>query len=527
MRVSGLRKLAWSAPFFALALASLSCGNNGGGSSPPPVGTSTGTGYFFIADAPPVGTSVLKFEITLSNATLCSSVGAAGECQGASQVSLIDAPLDLDLNNLQLGSAFVGSKTVPAGTYGGVRLTFSDYSLKLMLPDGTIKEFDNTTGVGSDTFLPLGATSVTPTFTSALTVSNNANFGFLLDFNANNSIQSTPTDVTGVLPAVSLVELPITAGQGIIDLAARKGRVSNLTRTCTSTESSGTFTLTDSLTGAALAAISFDSTTLIGEPTDALEDKDITCDTFANNQIVEVDILARTNAQNSVEYFARQIQLVGAATGARLEGTVFQVNTASEFVLFVTGQENLSTVPTGSFLTVSFDPLTAVFRMDAGDLPVVVTDFDTGDDLLAGQTIKLDLTAGSVVIATTGCKTVADLCTAGADSLRLKQTTLSGRVAGTADPQFNIDTLPSILGSASLQRPLSADCQVCTVTSVDVVTSSATAFGSGLVNVSSLAVNNIVEVRGLLIKSGFAGPGPVSGFPPTLVATQVRLQPSP
>ena len=466
---------------------------------------------------------MLKFEITLTNATLCSSVGAAGECQGTSQVSLLDAPLDLDLNGLQMGSAYVGTKTVPAGSYAGVRLTFSDYSLKLMLPDGTIKEFDNTSGVGSATFLPLGATSVTPTFTSALTVSDNTNFGFLLDFNANNSIQSTPTAVTGVLPAVSLVQLPVTAGQPILDLAARKGRVSSLAKTCA--PNSGTFTLTDSLTGAEMASISFDSTTLIGEPTDAIEDKDITCDTFVNNQIVEVDILARTNAQNSVEYFARQIQLVGAGTGARLEGTVFQVNTATEFVLLVESQENLAIIPTGSFFTVSFDPLTAVFRMDAGDLPVLITDFDAGDDLIAGQTVKLDLTAGSLFIATTGCKTVADLCTAGADSLRLKQSTLSGRVAGAVGPEFTLDTLPSILGTASFLRPLSADCQLCSVGSVDVVTSSATAFGSGLANVSSLAINDIVEVRGLLIKSGFAGPGPTSGFPPTLVATQVRLQP--
>lgn len=163
--------------------------------------------------------------------------------------------------------------------------------------------------------------------------------------------------------------------------------------------------------------------------------------------------------------------------------------------------------------------------MDAGDLPVVITDFDTGSDLLAGQTLKLDVSAASLFMATTGCKTVADLCTADADSLRLKQTTLGGRVAGAVDPEFTLDTLPSILGTASFLRPLSADCQLCSVGSVDVLTSSATAFGSGLANASSLAINDIVEVRGLLIKSGFAGPGPISGFPPTLVATQVRLQP--
>jgi len=517
MQISGLRKVAWSAPLFALALASLSCGG-AGGTSPPPVGTSSGTGYFFIADAPPAGTSVLKFEITLSGATLCPTVGTAGECQGTPQVSLLDSPLSLDLDGLQLGSAFLSSKSVQVGTYAGVKLTFSDYDLKVMLPDGTIKEL-------TDLTVPLLASSLTPTFSSGLTVANNTSFGFVLDFNANNSIQSTATAVTGVSPVVNLVQLPLTTQQPIIDLAARKGRVSSLTKTCTT--DSGSFTLTDSLTGAAIANISFDSTTLIGEPTDATAEKDITCATFANNQIVEVDILARTNAQNAVGFFARQIQLVGAATAARLQGTVFQVNTASEFVLFVESRENLSTVPTGSFITVSFDPLTAVFRMDAGDLPVVATDFDAGSDLLAGQKLKLDVTADSLFVATTGCKTVADLCTAQADGLRLKQTTLSGRVADTAnDPDFTIDKLPSILGlPPGFLRPLSADCQLCLAGSVQVSTSSATAFGSGLTNVSSLAVNNIVEVRGLLIKSGFTGPGPTSGFPPTLVATQVRLQP--
>ncbi|MGH7948105.1 MAG: hypothetical protein ACREQF_02640, partial [Candidatus Binataceae bacterium] len=285
------------------------------------------------------------------------------------------------------------------------------------------------------------------------------------------------------------------------------------------------FTLTDALTGAAYSGVIFDDSTLIGEPTDATVDKDITCDTFANDQIVEVDILARTNAQNAVEYFARQIQLVGAPTGARLEGTVFQVNTASQFVLLVRNQENLSIIPTGSFFTVNFDPLTAVFRIDAGDLPVVATDFDAGSDLLAGQTLKLDVsTSEGFFVAPTGCKTVADLCTVSADGLRLKESTLSGRVAGTADPEFTIDTLPSILGAPpGFLRPLSADCQLCSADSVQVITSSATGFGSGLANVSSLAVNDIVEVRGLLIKSGFTGPGPVSGFPPELLATVVRL----
>jgi hypothetical protein len=516
MRMPGWRKAAWSAPLFALALASLSCGG-AGSNPPPPPGTSSGTGYFFIADAPPAGTSVLKFEITLLTATLCQAVGSAGECQGASQVPLIDAPLNLDLNNLQLGSAFLSSKSVPVGTYAGVRLTFSDYDLKVMLPSGTLKEL-------TDSKVPLVASSVTPTFSSGLTVATNVNFAFLLDFDANNSIQSSATDVTGVSPVVSLVPLTIAAGQPVIDMPGRRGTVSSLSKTCSTTARQGSFTLTDALTGAVITNIGFDSTTLIGEPTDADTEKDITCDTLANGQIVEVDLEVGANAQNSPQAFAHQIQLVGAATGQRLEGTVFQVNTASEFVLFVDSRENLSTVPTGSFVTVSFDPLTAVFRLDAGDLPAVSTDFDSGDDLLAGQRVKVDVASTGLFVAPTGCKTLADLCTATANGLRLKQSVLSGRVAGAVDPDFTLDALPGLLGTSSFLRPLSADCQLCRVDSVQVTTSAATVFGSGLANVSSLAVNDIVEVRGLLTKNSFTGPGPVSGFPPVFLASQVRLR---
>ena len=512
MRISDLPRAAVAALVLGVGLVNLSC--SGGGNPPPPPGVASGHAYVFIGDAPPAGTTILKFEITLSSATLCPAVGTAGECQGTPQVSLMDAPLNLDLNSLQLGSAFVGSKSVQAGTYAGVKLTFGDYNLKLILPDGTIQELNS-----SD--LPLVSASVTPTFSSGLTVYNDVNFGLVLDFDANNSVQSTATAVTGVLPVVRLVELPFAAQQPIITLAGRKGRVSSLVKACPN----GTFTLTDSLTGATIANIGFDNSTLIGEPTDETANKDITCDTLANDQIVEVDIAVATDAHNSVVYSARQIQFVGTPTGERLQGTIFQVNGPTEFVLLVESQENLSSIPTGSFVTVRFDPLTVQFRIDASTLPVTATDFATGNDLLAGQRLKVDVTSGSLVLGAGGCARVTDLCIAQADSLRLKETTLSGRVAVTNPPQFTVDSLPSVLGiPPAFLRPLSADCQSCAIGSVRVTASESTGFEDGLTGVWDLTVNSTVTVRGLLVKNGFTGPGPTSPFPPHLVASKVRRQ---
>jgi hypothetical protein len=201
-------------------------------------------------------------------------------------------------------------------------------------------------------------------------------------------------------------------------------------------------------------------------------------------------------------------------------------NSATEFVLLVQQEENLSSVPNGSFVTVTADPTNVQFAIDAGNLSVGSLTFATGADLLAGQTLEVNVTSGSMVVAATGCATVADDCTASADTLTLKKGTFTAQVTGTSDPNFTLGTLPSVFGSASLFRPLSADCQSCAITSVQVTTSSATEFEDELTGVSGLVVNDTVTVRGLLLKNSFTGPGPISPFPPQLVAEKVRRQTS-
>jgi hypothetical protein len=53
-----------------------------------------------------------------------------------------------------------------------------------------------------------------------------------------------------------------------------------------------------------------------------------------------------------------------------MEGVVFRVNSATQFVLLVQKTENLLNVPSGSFVTVAANPSTVQFGIDAGDLPV-------------------------------------------------------------------------------------------------------------------------------------------------------------
>lgn len=54
------------------------------------------------------------------------------------------------------------------------------------------------------------------------------------------------------------------------------------------------------------------------------------------------------------------------------------------------------------------------------------------------------------------------------------------------------------------------------------ISASATEFEDSLTGVSGLVVNGTATARGLLVKNGFTGPGPISSIPPQLVAAKVR-----
>jgi len=500
-----VRKLLCTLALSGLALAGLSCG--GGSSNSDFIGIGTGTGYVFFSDAPPVGTSILKFQITLSSATLCPSV-SSGACQGSPQVQLISQPVTFELKQLELRSAFLSATKVTATTYAGVKLTFSNPQLKVLDPDGTIQELD----VSNLTFNP---STVVATFSSPLTVTANTNFAFRIDLDANKSIQSSASAITGVAPVVEVESLTVGSSEPVEELEDKIGIVSNGTKTCPT----GSFTLLDSMTGISIANVQFDATTDLSEG--------LTCDTLANGQIVEASLEVQAPSQRTMQFYAKDIELVNLAGGPSLEGTVLQVNSFDQannlyqFVLLVHDQQNASGITDGALVKISFDPTKIVFGMDSNGLTVDSTTFDSGGELLAGQ--SLEVLSGSLVVRSNNCAAVADGCTASAEKIRLKKGTISGKVTGTAAPNFTLGSLPSLFGTSTLLRPLSADCQSCSITSAVVSTSSSTQFEGGLSDFTGLLVGNTVNVRGLLVKNAFAGPTSPGSGSPELITDKVRL----
>jgi hypothetical protein len=368
--------------------------------------------------------------------------------------------VDIELSQLQLGSAFLSLNTVSAGTYGGVRLTFSNPELEIVLADGSLQQLG---GVN----LPLSPATVTPAFASSLSVAANSHVSFLVDFNVPESIQSPSGMVTGISPVVSLAQLPASGAQVIEKLQDTTGQVSGVSKS----RPTGSFTLPDAMTGVALADIQFDGTTDFDEG---------------------------------------------------LEGVIFQVNATSQFVLLVNGERNLSTLASGNFITINADPGRVVYGLESTDLPVNSSAFASGSDLLAGQTVDIEVTLDSLVMSDTGCADVTDNCSASADNVKLKKSTLTAQVTGTSAPNFTLVNLPILFGSLSIFRPISADCQSCAAGLLTVVTSDRTEFENAPGGLSALQVRDNVTARGFLIKNGLVGPGPLPAGSPQLVAAKVR-----
>ncbi len=513
MRV-GLVRILFGAVLSLWVVIASGCG---GGSETQPSSLSTSasfsSGFVFIGDAPPPGSTILKFEITLTGAVLCPQV-SGGQCQGSPQPSLISQPVEIELKQLELESAFLNLASIQPGTFQGAKLTFANPELVVLFPD-------NPTPLKLTP--PLTVSMVTPTFDGGLTVAANTDFGFLVDFNIFDSIQSSGNTITGITPVVTLVKLPAVASGKIDELDDVVGTVTGLNKACPN----GTFTLIQSTTGIPIPNIRFDASTEFDDDDDGDDDDDdddddndgVTCATLANNQVVEADLELRAMADlQSAEFFAEEIELALADDDDdELEGVVFQVNSESQFVLFVMETEGVPNVAAGSFVTINLDGNTQ-FKIDDDALSVSSSEFDTGADVLVGQGVEVE-SNGTLVV--NGSCTLGDNCTATAEELELEDTRVTGRVASLSGSTFTLDQLPSLFGNSGMTRPISADCQSCFVGSILVATSSQTEFDDLPGGVASLTVGDIVRVRGLLLKNTFTGPAPGTGTP-RLEAMRVR-----
>ena len=165
-----------------------------------------------IHDTPPTGVSILSFEIHITGASLQPSGS------GASAVPLLSAPDEIELEHLQTNSAFLGSVSVPAGSYSGLSVTFANPQMTIL---------NNTAAaitVGSQTCNIGQICEVTPALNQAgvtvnsnppfpITLSSSSPVNLQMDFNLNSSI-GTDLSVTPTVTVTSATSAPGQEGDG-------------------------------------------------------------------------------------------------------------------------------------------------------------------------------------------------------------------------------------------------------------------------------------------------------------------------
>ncbi len=416
----------------AFGLASCSGPRTGGGGVG---GGGTATFSVSLTDAPPAGITVLTFNLTITGVTLNPTTGTP--------VSLLTAPLTVDLARLSPDSIRLSSSSVPAGNYQTISVTVSNPVLTIVNQSAAPL---SGCAVNAVCKIPLTAAG-SLTFNSApfpLTLINGQQTGVRLEFNLANAITSTATTLAvdftqpNVLKAISLPIAGLPAGQldffedylGVVtavNQTTRSFTLQSLTRAPFQiTATANTLTVFDD----------FPFNTSCPAPA-------FSC--LALGQVLSADLVLNSDGTLT----ATEIEFLDPGTDDELEGIVTSVDTATQFHIAVTDKLQASTGSLITGLGVG-DPvivtLTAspAFTVAAKGIPippaplaVFQTSTDTGR-MRPGETVE-------VRVKTFTAGTSGNPPTVSADRVRLRFTrvTATVRVPVTGN-FFNLANFPAL-----------------------------------------------------------------------------------
>lgn len=451
------------------------CGGGSDSTPPPPQGGSAPVSIT-IKDAPPAGVTVLSFEVTITGAVLQPG-----------NVSLVSTPIEIEVKQLEVETAFLNTINVPAGTYNSLVLTVAN-------PEMTIK---NDTGQALATpfgscasgavceFEPNVSTSVTINFAQPIMIQANTPAGLVIDANLNNLIGSNGGIDFNAANGFTVQQLNgVGFPTGQLEDVEFEGTVAN------KDAANNQFTLQ---TGNGNVIIKVDANT---EFEDFDEEagcaaNDFTC--VQNGQVVEVEVALMAGGM----LVAKEVEFEDGAIDDELEGVIVSVDSATQFKMVITEElRNISGIDVGNAVTVTLAASCGTggcFRVDDDGLTVPAvqkTLFEASVDtsqLMPGQTVQ---------VRRLGTSSGTNIDT---DRVRLRGTRFTATVASVTPPNFVVNGLPGLFTAQGISQ-------------IQVQTSSQTDFDN-VANVNSLATGNTVSLRGLLFKNT---PDPI------LVAKKVR-----
>ena len=465
-------------PILFVAIVLAGCGGSMS-STQTPLGTNMAQVSLTIHDNPPMGVTVLSFEIEVTGATLQPSGSSSSQ-----PVSMLSEPQDIEIEHLQTESALLASRSVPTGTYSGLMVTFANPRVTIQNQTGATLTLGTQTCSDQQVckFDPkLNQSSVSvqaPTQPFPITLTMNSPVVLKMDFNLDTSIQQSDLSIT---PTISLVQLPPPnssgANQGDEDMELI-GQVASIDQT------NHTFIISRGMNGPS-STISTDSTSQFDFGT-SCSAENFSC--LQTGQIVKVD--AKMKPDGSLLAF--EVKFFQPPNQMSFAGTVTSVSTSSFQIVLFDEESFGGGGEMGSFsmgpLTINLAPQ-ATFSIDtSGFMLPSGLNFSSTADLMVGQEVRLHPTGAPTGTPPNLMVTV--------DQVQLEPSFVTGSVTAvntSSNPQsFTLGTLPSFLTNAGI-----TSIQVDVLTSTQFETEEDQTF-SGL---SSLKSGDLVSVRGPIFKT--------------------------
>jgi Domain of unknown function (DUF5666) len=454
-----------------VALGALA-GCGGGGSSvinnpPPQVGTAQVS--VSLHDMPPTGITMLSFQATIT-----------GISMQPGNVSMLSSPMTLEMSQLQALSAYMGTISVPVGTYTGMTVTLSNPRMTFL----------NNTGGTMGGMMGGGSCAVgqicqlTPTMMASsvnitgspfpITVEANTPFNLQMDFDLMDSLQSN----MGMNPVMTSMMQQGTTGSNILDeMDDMIGQVSSVDAT------NNQFKM--SLVQGMLS---------------------MTATVDTNTTFQDFDRIGKTNnisglSQGQIVLVKMQLMAGGTlhASKVRLEsnspqvmdGMIVATNSATQFDMVMMNEAPaFQGVNIGDVVRMNLQA-GSIFDVDDMDMPVSGMSFAAASDMMVGQMVQIEPTSALA------SGTPSQLST---NHLRLMKTWMTAKVASQIDANtFTVNNLPGMFGTAG-------------ISSLKISTSMQTVF-ENVSGASALNVGDTVSMRGPMFV--------VSGVP-MIVASKVQ-----
>jgi hypothetical protein len=437
-----------------------------------------------ITDDPPAGVTVLFFQISLTAASLTPATGS-----GNASLLSNDAPIQVDVTQLQAISAFLSTANVPAGTYNNLSLTFANPQLVIFnASDATIASTCPLNTVCQLT-PRIDNSSAALTFSSApfpVTVAENNPLGFLLDFHLDQVIQSDLSVNLGVANGVTVSELPSTP-PGPPQFGFVFGTVQKVNA------SQNQFTIQTGW-GRMLTIDVNGNTSYENFPSSVCSASGLSC--VAQGEIVQVQV-ASVEADGTL--LAATVSYIQTASQQVVEGNIIDLNTASGktvMTLLLHWSPDTSTLPFGGIASVTV-PSTAKFLVDSGSLTVPSgLSFASPSDLLVGQNVQVGVVAGTLSNSVGMGPWAPPSVSFTTSSVELEPSHITGTITGinSSASSFTIATFPNFF-----TRWFNSNW---TPTEITVDTTSQTTYqGLSSDSFSGLATGNLVSVRGWLFST--------------------------